>query len=206
MATLETDLNDLEKKIRQLKIEFDIYFNGGTKLPPKNLQFATDTLIQRLLEETGFSFPQKFRFQPLVSRYSAYRELWRKKYQQREEKGQLRDERELQQMIDHNRTAAEEPQPERLDQLAFVTADPRVEPDRVKAFYEFIREARERVGEAPFAMDMPKFQQFLTIKTAEIKQKYRCEQVECLVQGEQVEKKVKLTAKFKKGGPAGEIK
>ena len=198
---MDADLNELEKKIRQLKIEFDIYFNGGAKLPPKNLQFSTDTLIQRLLEETGFNFVQKFRFQTLVSRYAAYRELWRKKYQVREEKGRLRDAQELQQLIDHGRTTAVDSgqeQSQNQNQHVFVTADPRSEPERVQNFYEFIRVARERVGEAPFAMDMPKFQQFLTIKTAEIKQKYRCEQVEFLVQVEETEKKVKLTAKFKK--------
>ncbi len=196
MPTLDEELADLEKKIRQLKIEFDIFLIGGKKTPPRNLQNTVESTIQRLLEEKRWTYSQKFKFQTVVARYSSYRELWRKKLQEREEKGRLRDEEELQQLIEHNLTAIqEEKAPEAF---TLVTEDPSRELEKVAAMYQFLQEAHQKVGSSSFNMDIAKFHIFLQNKTTEIRSKTNCKAVEFQVQVDLVEGRVKFSAKTKK--------
>lgn len=196
MPTLDEELVDLEKRIRQLKIEFDIFLIGGKKTPPRNLQNSVESLIQRLLDEKRWSFSQKFKFQTLVARYSSYRELWRKKQQEREEKGRLRDEEELQQLIEHNMTAIPEEKPP--EAFTLVTDDPSRELDKVAAMYQFLQEAHQKVGSNSFNMDIAKFHIFLQSKTNEIRTKTNCKAVEFQVQVDLAEGRVKFSAKTKK--------
>lgn len=196
MPTLDEELADLEKRIRQLKIEYDIFLIGGKKTPPRNLQNTVESSIQRLLEEKRWSFSQKFKFQTLVARYSSYRELWRKKSQEREEKGRLRDEEELQQLIEHNMTAIPEEKPP--EAFTLVTDDPGRELDKVAAMYQFLQEAHQKVGSNSFNMDIAKFHIFLQNKTMEIRTKTNCKAVEFQVQVDFAEGRVKFSAKTKK--------
>jgi hypothetical protein len=196
MPTLDEELADLEKRIRQLKIEFDIFLVGGKKTPPRMLQGSVESLIQKLLEEKRWNFSQKFKFQTLVARYSSYRELWRKRMQEREEKGRLRDEEELQQLIEHNLTTI--PEERAPDSFTLVTEDPSRELDKVAAMYQFLQDAHHQVGSSSFNMDIAKFHIFLQSKTNEIRAKTNCKAVEFQVQIDLGEGRVKFSAKTKK--------
>ncbi|HOB52653.1 MAG TPA: MXAN_5187 C-terminal domain-containing protein [Acidobacteriota bacterium] len=196
MPTLDEELAELEKRIRQLKIEYDIFLIGGKKTPPRNLQSSVDTMIQRLLEEKRFAFAQKFKFQTLVARYSSYRELWRKKNQEREEKGILRSEEELQSMIEHGLTRPLETTPP--DKYVFVTDNPAAEPQQLQAMFDFLNEAHRRVGDNPPNMDFDKFRKLIETRTEEIRKKYKCRYVEFSVSVDSDENKVKFAAKLKK--------
>jgi len=78
--TMEIDqqLSRLEDDIRKLKIEFDIYFNGGVKRPPLEARARLDSYIKRLADNRNLSFSQRYYFNTLVSRFTSYRELWRR--------------------------------------------------------------------------------------------------------------------------------
>jgi len=41
--TTEEDMNQLEKDIRQLKIEYEQYFGGGKKRPPTELEWRIES-------------------------------------------------------------------------------------------------------------------------------------------------------------------
>jgi hypothetical protein len=196
MPNLDDELAELEKRIRQLKIEYDIFLVGGKKTPPRLLQNAVESMTQRLLEEKRWTFSQKFKFQTLVARYSSYRELWRKKLQDKEEKGRLRDEEELQRMVEHGLTAVS---PDgKPDRFVYVTEDPARETDQVAAMYAFLQEAHQKVGSSNFNMDIAKFHLFLQNKTHEIKAKTNCKAVEFQVKLDRAAGRVKLSAKTKK--------
>src|SRR6185503_7602053 len=75
----------------RLKIEFDIFFNGGLAKPPHDQKYRVETTIKRLYDQRGMTFGQRFRYNSLVSRFNVYRELWRRHLKEREEGGRERD-------------------------------------------------------------------------------------------------------------------
>ena len=83
--TVEEQLTRLEDDIRRLKIEFDIYFNGAAKRPPYDTKNRVETIIKRLGDDRTLNFAQRYRYNTLASRFTAFRELWRRTLQGREE-------------------------------------------------------------------------------------------------------------------------
>jgi hypothetical protein len=79
-AEVEFDqkLSRLEDDIRKLKIDFDIYFNGATKRAPLEARARLESNIKRLADHRGMSFAQRYYLNTLVSRFTSYRELWRR--------------------------------------------------------------------------------------------------------------------------------
>ncbi|HEX8185520.1 MAG TPA: hypothetical protein VF747_12230, partial [Blastocatellia bacterium] len=75
---IDEDLDRLEHEIRRLKVEYDIYFNGGMIRPPLDTKGRVETSIKRIYDSRGMSFGQRFRYNSLVARYNVMRELWRR--------------------------------------------------------------------------------------------------------------------------------
>lgn len=77
-ANLDKQLSRLEDDIRRLKIEFDIYFNGATKRPPLEARARLEAQIKRIADNRSLSYAQRYQFNSIVSRFTSYRELWRR--------------------------------------------------------------------------------------------------------------------------------
>lgn len=77
-SDIDHQLSRLEDDIRKLKIDFDIYFNGSTKRAPLEARARLDSYIKRLADNRNLSFAQRYHFNTLVSRFTSYRELWRR--------------------------------------------------------------------------------------------------------------------------------
>ena len=84
-AALEQQVARLEDDIRKLKIDFDIYFNGGTKRPPLEARARLDANIKRLADDRNLTYMQRYQFNTLVARFTSYRELWRRMLKKRGE-------------------------------------------------------------------------------------------------------------------------
>src|SRR5437588_13041649 len=83
--TIEEQLTRIEEDIRRLKIEFDVYFNGGAKRPPYDTKRRLKSHLKRLADDRTLSFAQRYHFNSLATRYASFRELWRRTLQDREE-------------------------------------------------------------------------------------------------------------------------
>src|ERR1700761_2409223 len=84
--TVDEDLSQLDKDIRQLKIEYEQYFGGGKARPPSDIEWRIDSLIKRYSDRGAeMNYNQRFRFGNLSQMYSKYREMFRKRAKQREE-------------------------------------------------------------------------------------------------------------------------
>lgn len=77
-AELDQQLSRLEDDIRRLKIDFDIYFNGGAKRPPLEARARLESYIKRVADNRTLTYAQRYYFNTLVSRFTSYRELWRR--------------------------------------------------------------------------------------------------------------------------------
>lgn len=78
VVEIDQQLSRLEDDIRKLKIDFDIYFNGSTKRAPLEARARLESYIKRVADNRNLSYAQRYYFNTLVSRFTSYRELWRR--------------------------------------------------------------------------------------------------------------------------------
>jgi len=84
-ASLDQEIVRLEDAIRKLKIDFDIYFNGSAKRPPLEARARLEANIKRIADDRGLSYAQRYKLTALISRFTSYRELWRRSLKARGE-------------------------------------------------------------------------------------------------------------------------
>ena len=77
-ADIDQQLSRMEDDIRKLKIDFDVYFNGTTRRPPLESRARLESFIKRIADNRNLSYAQRYYFNTLVSRFTSYRELWRR--------------------------------------------------------------------------------------------------------------------------------
>jgi hypothetical protein len=91
-TSLDEQLNQLEAEVRRLKIEFDIFFNGGREQPPYDTKYRIDKMIKRIEENRSLRFQQRFRFNQILARLAAFQRLWDRTVKDREEGRDLRSQ------------------------------------------------------------------------------------------------------------------
>ena len=166
--TIEEQLTRLEDDIRRLKIEFDIYFNGAAKRPPYDTKNRVDTVIRRLGDDRTLTYAQRFHYNSLASRYTAFRDLWRRTLQGREEG---RDPAAA------ARATAKEGQNEPFNRSTFVCADAHKDVATVKSLYNSLLEAKRRCGEPTADFSFPRFHRLIASKADGLKERLGCERV-----------------------------
>ena len=164
---IDQELDRLELEMRRLKIEYDIYFNGGTVKPPMDTKGRVETTIKRLYDTRGMSFGQRFRYNSLVARYNVMRELWRRQTQGREEIGKP--------------PTAEAQKAARVPTLVIRCRDPRRELEKVSDLYDHLITAKRECGERIGGLSLEVFTQFLTSRADQIRQKLASEVVDFVV-------------------------
>ena len=184
--TVEEQLARLEDDLRRLKIEFDIYLNGATKRPPYDTKNRVETIIKRLGDDRTLTFAQRFLFNSLVARYTAFRELWRRTMQNREEG------RDPLGAANRQARLAEAAKPQAPS--TFVCADPRQDVPTVKRLYETLLEARGTFGEPADDLSFSRFHQLIASKADDLKKRAKCAQVQFSIGVENDQIKFKMQA------------
>ena len=77
-VSFDKQLSRLEDDIRKLKIDFDIYFNGTSKRPPLEARARLESFIKRVSDSRQMTYAQRYQLNALISRFTSYRELWRR--------------------------------------------------------------------------------------------------------------------------------
>ena len=77
-VSFDKQLGRLEDDIRKLKIDFDIYFNGSSKRPPLEARARLESFIKRISDNRQMTYAQRYQLNALISRFTSYRELWRR--------------------------------------------------------------------------------------------------------------------------------
>ncbi len=200
MATTDEELTQLERDIRQLKIEYDQYFGGGKKRPPSDVEWRIEQLIKRYADRSAeISFGQRFRYNNLAQTYAKYREIFRKRMKQREE-GVPRHFGAAARTIEAARARAggntisvrENP----LPVCAVACSDPDKELEKVVKLYEAFVAAKQNAGESTERLNLHTFKEFLTQKAQQFTKRDGSQQVEYVVAVEAG--KVRLKARVKK--------
>lgn len=201
--TVDEELNLLEESVRRLKIEYDVYFGGGSKKPPADTDWRVQTLIKKYSDGHKMNFPQRFRYNSIVQRYALFSDLWRQKLKIKEE-GYRRPQDAVLGIVgmreEEEKQAAAELAGETVDQggdKPFVAhfSDVDAEHDRVQALYQAMLSAKQKAGESAPAGDINSFKQFVKKKTEQLRKDYGCHAVEYSVELDNGQVKLKAKAK-----------
>jgi hypothetical protein len=204
MATIDEELSQIEKDIRQLKIEYDSYFGGGRKRPPTDIEWRLDMLVKRYSERGGdMKFAQRFRFNNLSQTYAKYKDIFRKRTAQKEEGKIQRHYGAAAKEIEagrHKKEAEEQAAAAAAgagQNKAFrmTCSEPERETEKVDQLYEAFLQAKQSAGEETGKLSRSNFNEFVLKKTKELQKQKNCRDVEYVV--ETVDGQVKLKALVK---------
>jgi hypothetical protein len=176
--TIEEELALLEDSFRRLKIEYDIYFAGGAKKPPVDVDTRVQGLIRRNLENSRLTFTQRFRLNAVAQRYSVFNDLWRRKTKIKDE-GYRHPQDTLLGVGGFGHLEVPHPHAETDDEQAehfLIFSGDVLE---VVALYEAVVRAREAAGLPLGAFDS--FATFVQNKSEEIRSQFHCQAVEYTV-------------------------
>ncbi len=204
MATIDEELAGLERDIRQLKIEYDMYFGGGRKRPPTEIEWRIDQVVRRYSERGGeLKYNQRFRFSNLSQTYAKYKDMFRKRLAQREEGKVQRHFGAAAKAIEAERARSQPVKQESSteatteDAKAFrmVCSEPEKETQKVDQLYEAFLQAKQSAGEETAKLTRAGFNEFVRKKTKDLQKQKQCRDVEYVV--EVVDGSVKLKALVK---------
>ncbi|MFL6438020.1 MAG: MXAN_5187 C-terminal domain-containing protein [Terriglobales bacterium] len=197
--TVDEELNQLDDSVRRLKIEYDVFFGGGAKKPPTDLEWRVQSLLKKYSDGRKMSFSQRFKFNSIQQKFAVFNSLWQQKLRIKEE-GYRRPQDALLaiqgvRMFEENGHHAQinevndgEPQPFRIS-----CSDAEAELHNVKALYEaMVQAGKQSKAKAP-AGSFESFQKFVKKKTDQLRKEYGSSAVEFAVEVE--DGKVRLRAK-----------
>jgi len=177
-VTIDEELVLLEENVRRLKVEYDIYFAGGSRRAPTDLDWRVQGMIKKYSDSHKLTAQERFKYNTIVQRYAVFSDLWRQKLRIKEEgyrrpqdallgiQGLRPVEGGLFAPVSHARSAV----------LRFADAD---ETESIGELYAMIRSTADE-GRASSTLEG--FTEFLRCKTREIQDTYRCAGVEYTVE------------------------
>jgi hypothetical protein len=177
MATIDEELGQLERDIRQLKIEYDQYFGGGRKRPPTEIEWRIELLVKRYAERGGeLKFGQRFRYNNLTQTYAKYKDIFRKRMQQKEEGRSQRHFGAAAKAIEaerakhqptaptssvHAPVAAAVEAPPQPAAFRMTCSEPDNESEKVEKLYEAFLHAKAKAGEETGRLSSAGFKEFV---------------------------------------------
>ncbi|MGE5112665.1 MAG: MXAN_5187 C-terminal domain-containing protein [Acidobacteriaceae bacterium] len=200
--TVDEEISKLDDNLRRLKIEYDVYFGGGSKKPPADTEWRVANGMKRVGETLKLNYAQRFRFNAIAQRYAVFSDLWRQKMKVREEGYRrpadaqlgisgLRHEEET--------AAARELRAKKKKHndtpFSVACSDPAHEPEKVKALFDVMAESQRKHGVTKTS-SFASFQSFVQKKTQEIRRQYGCHAVQYSVEVSDGQVKLKAKAKI----------
>ena len=171
--TIDQQLNRLEEDIRKIKVEYDVFFSGGSKRAPYETKNRIETIIKRLADERSLTFAQRYQYNSVVARFTSFRELWRRTQQKREEG---RDALSSARAALAKQEETKEPE-KPASTTVFVCSDVQNEPATVAQIYQTLLKAKEECGESAGEINFAHFERQLLAQTERFKEKTGCKRV-----------------------------
>jgi hypothetical protein len=163
---IDEELNQFERDVRQLKIEYEQFFGGGKKRPPADIEWRIDLMIKRHGDRgASMNYQQRFRYSNLLQTYSRYRDIFHKRMRRREEGNVPRHFGAAARAIADERAAKDR---KSTGSVAVACFDPSREPQKVDAIYAAFLDCRAKAGESTDGMSRAKFEQFMKRKVEEL--------------------------------------
>jgi hypothetical protein len=199
---VDEELTLLEDQLRRLKIEYDMYFGGGSKKPPADIEWKVKNLLKKFSDGHRMSYAQRFRYTTIQQRYALYNALWQQKLVIKEEgyrrpqdavlgiQGLRLDEEHAATLaLKHHHGPVTEDSPFKT---SFSDADS--DQNQVESLFQALTEARKKSGENS-AANLDSFKKFVKQKTTQLQKEYGCKAVEYTVELQNGQAKLKAKPK-----------
>ena len=141
-SDIQRDLQQLASELKQLEAEYNGFFSGRLPRPPWETRGRVEALIKRWDRGQIDASVDRFRFQTLQARYTAFVDLWDRGQRAREEG---RPGPFAHPSPKEVRKKPEEPESRVLHVTAF--RDPMREMDKLHSLYDSLMDARRQIGE-----------------------------------------------------------
>ena len=165
-AQIESAIEKLEAGIRQLKVQYDMFFAGALPSEPYELRTSIERMIKRYSNAPIRKYAHRFHFNALVSRFNSLSELWTKTLRTMEE-----GERPVPGAVDRTPTS------EQILTTCRVQ-DPIKEHELLRLLHARFLEARRKLGGNGSRVSFDTFLRGIDAQAKNIRQKAGCEKVE----------------------------
>lgn len=195
--TVDEELDQLDSNLRRLKIEYEVYFNGGSKRPPSDTEWRVLSLLRKFSDGSKMNFSQRFRYNSMAQRYAIFSDLWRQKLKIKEE-GYRRPQDALLSIQGLRPVEGETKGGSKREEKAFTIqcSDVEQEPEKVKTLFQAFVAAKKNAGEkVADTAGLDSFRSFVQKKTQQIRQQYGCQSVEYTVEVQDGQVRLKAKAK-----------
>lgn len=200
-TAFDRQLRELEAEIKKLEVEYNLFFIGRAPKLPWDTRGRVEGLVKQYDRMHIQNTAERFRFQGLQAKYSAFCERWERDLKMRELGRPGPRGRSMPDPSSGRAAAAAAPPRERPPTAAgpvtpvrpeiVALRDPEAETEKVRALYEKLSEARRQAGDA----DVP-FERFRDVVRAQVS-KHAKEGVEVAFRVGVQDGRVVFTAKAK---------
>jgi hypothetical protein len=161
-AAIETALVRLETSIRQLKVQYDMFFCGALPRQPHELRARVERMIKQYTNAPIRKYAHRFHFNALVGRYNSFSELWGKTLRTLEEgERNLPERHNGEKLIDRCRIH-----------------DPIEEQERLRTIHARYLEARNKLEKRGGKLPFEAFVKGIATQAERLRQKSACDEIE----------------------------
>ncbi len=172
---IQTSIDRLDQDIKQLKIDFERFFNGDLHIPPEDFRQAVRQQIRKLRSVPIHALVDRFRVNTLEARFNTLNELFNRRLREREEGAAAM----------HSRLAP--PTPQSYDPYKGIVVGEAPPPEAIQALYRELYDDDTPTAEANFR----KFHTYLLGQMAVIRERSGCDEVKFRIATEDGETKLK---------------
>jgi hypothetical protein len=194
--TIDEELQLLEENVRRLKVDYDVFFGGGSKVPPAEAEFRVKAMLKKHADGQRMNFGQRFKYNSIAQRYALYSDLWRQKLKIKEE-GYRRPQDALLGVTgirtDSEHEAAAALEQAETGRFSLTYSDSEPDEQKIQTLYEAMITARQHTGQPGASGNLDSFKIFVRKKTEQLRKDYGCHSVEYVIEVEAGQ--VKLKAK-----------
>ena len=169
--TFDEELTKLEDDIRRLKIEYEVYFNGSSDRPPRDLVFRIETFIKRhTSDQSELNFGQRYKLNTLAQKYAVQNALWKRRLMEKEEgRGLFAHQKRGLDAMTAGKT------------VRVLCSDPADEPEKADQILQALIQAERDLGRRVENVDPARFQRFLCDRMEQLKTMLCCASVQFCV-------------------------
>jgi len=175
-ARIEADIQRLESGIKQLKVQYDMFFAGALKTEPWELKNQLERLVKFYRTAPIQKYQYRFHINALISRFNTMSELWGRSVRDFEEGGRSRqrDENVRERLLARCRVSETE-----------------VEDPSLKRLYDQFSRAREQSGKGNVSYS--KFVRGVAAQAQQLQKNSGCAEIELrlVVKDQQVQLKAR---------------
>ncbi len=166
-------LNDLEKKISNLKQQYQLYFNDALDTPPHGERRNVERLIRKYRKLSFKKYQHQYKFSGISSKFNSLREMWGKRVKKIEEGTDISSQRRK-----HSEDeGGTERKPHEKRSRAYEVKDTEQSDEQIKKLYRSYKGALNKCGKNGKSVSLSKFRKSIKKQTKRLKKKKKCNSV-----------------------------